>query len=82
MKRTTVFAAIKQTNKKTSMNTIETHKNQNGIEYYSTIDKEGKRIFSFSPSFEDIWNQEDQDAEDGAAITAARDVIQKARGEA
>jgi hypothetical protein len=43
---------------------MKTHKNKNGIEYYSTTDENGETIFSFSPSFNDIWSQEDQDAED------------------
>ena len=53
------------------MTTIKTHKNKNGIEYYSTIGEDGGKIFSFSPSFDDIWNQEDQDAEDGREIKLA-----------
>ena len=45
------------------MTTIKTHKNKNGIEYYSTFNEDGEKIFSFSPSFDDIWSQEDQDEE-------------------
>lgn len=46
-----------------NMTTIKTHKNKNGIEYYSTFNEDGEKIFSFSPSFDDIWSQEDQDEE-------------------
>lgn len=42
------------------MNTISTHKNHNGILFFST-DENGETIYSFSPDFEDIWTQEDQD---------------------
>ena len=47
---------------------MKTHKNKNGIEYYSTTNENGETIFSFSTSFNDIWSQEYQDAEDRRGI--------------
>lgn len=41
--------------------TITEHVNQNGILYFSTTDVDGKTIYSFSPDFEDIWTQDDED---------------------
>lgn len=40
---------------------MNTHKNHNGILYFSTSDETGETIYSFSPDFEDIWTQDDQD---------------------
>ena len=42
-------------------NEINTHTNPNGEKYYSKVDGNGERIFSFSESFRDIWNQADED---------------------
>jgi len=43
------------------MNTINTHTNANGVEYYSTTDENGETIYSFFKDFEDIWTQDDED---------------------
>lgn len=50
-------------------NTITTHTNDNGIEYYSTTDENGNTIYSFSRDFEDIWTQDDEDEITKAATT-------------
>jgi hypothetical protein len=39
-----------------------THTNAAGATYFSTTDENGQTIYSFTPDFEDIWTQEDQDA--------------------
>jgi hypothetical protein len=43
------------------MNTIHTHTNHNGINYYSTTNENGETIYSFTTDFEDRWSQDDQD---------------------
>ena len=45
----------------TIMQTINQHKNHNHILYFSTSNETGETIYSFTPDFEDIWTQEDQD---------------------
>lgn len=40
---------------------IKTHTNKNGETYYSRSDENGDTIYSFTPDFEDIWTQEDED---------------------
>jgi len=49
------------------MNSIESHINASGTAYYSTTDENGQTIYSFSEDFEDIWNQEAQDAIDAGS---------------
>jgi hypothetical protein len=44
------------------MKNITTHTNSTGTPYYSTTNEDGETIYSFARDFEDIWNQEDQDA--------------------
>ena len=44
--------------------THTTHTNDAGETYYSGTDENGQTVYSFSPEFDDVWNQEDQDAID------------------
>jgi len=41
---------------------METFTNQNGEEYYSKINSNGQRIYSFSLNFEDIWTEDNEAA--------------------
>ena len=42
--------------------TADTHMNAAGVVYYSTTDEDGQTVYSFSPDFDDIWTQDDEDA--------------------
>jgi hypothetical protein len=44
------------------MNPIESHTSAAGTVYFSTPDENGQTIYSFTPDFEDIWTQGDEDA--------------------
>ena len=44
------------------LTTGDTHMNAAGIVYYSAENESGQRVYSFTPEFEDIWTQEDEDA--------------------
>jgi hypothetical protein len=46
----------------TTMTIIKSHTNATGATYYSTTDENGQMIYSFTPDFEDIWTQGDEDA--------------------
>lgn len=42
--------------------TINTHINSDGETYYSKQYESGETVYSFTQDFEDIWDQETQDA--------------------
>ena len=42
--------------------------NAAGTVYYSAENENGQRVYSFTPDFDDIWTQDDEDAiKDGSA---------------
>jgi hypothetical protein len=41
---------------------MKSHTNAAGATYFSITDENGQTIYSFTPDFEDIWTQDDQDA--------------------
>ena len=47
---------------KIDLTTGDTHMNAAGTVYYSAENENGQRVYSFTPDFEDIWTQDDEDA--------------------
>ena len=52
------------------MKSIQSHTNTNNETYFSTTDKDGQMIYSFSEDFEDFWTQDDHDAAESNSTPA------------